>query len=244
MTFTTTDYIIGGLFFFYFWRGWCRGFLRAVIGPGAFIVSLLVGILYFDLTQNIPKTLSVIFIGTIAIAIILKIILFIGRQSLNKKDRKYIFIGSRLLGGAINLGYKGTVTMSALFLFLQVPGSLFDIAEYQEPIRTSTAYALFAQRVLPQFPPAGNLLAIMDKVTNPSKTHELIADAEIQQMIKEKNVKDLLTHPKFLKIMRDDKLMRQMTKLSKRLYSNTHQEPPGRDTSTRPQTPSEAQSRQ
>jgi hypothetical protein len=238
MTFTITDYIIGGLFFFYFWRGWCKGFLRTIIGPGAFIISLLAGILYFDLTQNIPKTLGVILIGTLALSIILKIIFFFGRQSLDKKDRKYIFIGSRLLGGTINLGCKGALTMGSLFLFLNIPSHLFDIEKYQEPIRKSQAYALFAQRVLPRIPQAVHLTGMMDRVTNPSRVHELadyreyrefmadekvqdlLTDTEVQQMIKENNMKDLMIHPKFLQIMQDDKLMKQMTKFGKHLYAD------------------------
>ncbi len=234
--YTSLDYFLLVFWAVCFLIGWGNGLLYALIGPFSFFVFLIVGILYYDVTNNLITAIFVTSGGTIVLSILLTLLFFLSRRTVDKNFRHYVFWASRLLGGLLSLLWKGGLTMIVIFFISLLPPQLWDLERLQKNIEQSLTWGWFTESVIKQTPLAKNIFDSLLILKNPDqlkkiaktpeyqnfisdeKIQELAEDEEVQELIEEENYSELIFHPKFLAILRDEELMKKISLIAEKVY--------------------------
>lgn len=233
----TTDFFLILLGLIYLLMGYNSGMLRALLGPIAFGISFFSGMMYFDLTKNIAMGLLITITGTLILTILLKTALALSRVTVDKQYRDYIFWGSRVAGGLLSLLWKGAITLSLMFLIMFLPNTISGIDNIKTNIRKSLAFHLMNRYTFRNQPTPEAILDSLAIFKDDKKLYELSETTEFQQlynneriqdvlsdedilaMIRERNYGKLMTHPKIIALIKDDRAMSRLTDLSKKLYA-------------------------
>lgn len=233
---TTTDSVVLFLLIAFYFSGWKNGLLRSLIGPFSFGVCAIVGLIHYDLSHNIAKSLVITFLGTAILSIAANIIFLIIRSSVDKKYRDSAFVGSRLSGGLLSLLWKGALLAILILLSTFVPPFLPQIDKAQKDIKKSASFILLTQHVIGRVPLANNILETLAVFRDPQrikrlssspeyleffndqKIQDLTSDPAILDQINQKDFADLLSNPKVVNLLRDDELMAKLSRLSKKIY--------------------------
>jgi hypothetical protein len=232
-----TDIVVLVLMAFFFWRGWHSGLLRAFLGPICFGICLIIGVIHFDLTNNIMTALMIVGLGTWGLSTLLRLSLFIARRGIPKDHKNYVFGGSRLLGGIVSVFWAGSITLIILFVLAILPIPIAKFAEIQKDIHSSYTYGLLNNYVLYKNPATQKTVMALYILQDPvqmqklstlpefqsffsdPKIQDLLLDTEIVKLIEKKDAAHLIAHPKVKAIITDDGLMGKLFRLSKTLYS-------------------------
>jgi len=233
---TITDLVVLALFLIYFLLGWRKGIVRVLIGPASFAVCFVIAILNLDFNYNIVKSALILTLGTLVLSIIINLFFYIGKFSMEKEQREYVFIGSRILGSLLNLAWKGGVTLFLLLVLTFVPLNAFGLDKARGNMKNSVSYKFTQHFAYNNIKPVREITATLAILKDPtfmaelSKTHEyeaffrsekiqnFVNDKQIIKHIQDNNIFGLVTNPKLLDIINDDKLMKRFTKLTKRAY--------------------------
>lgn len=249
----TIDIILVLLGLIYLLMGYNSGTLRALLGPIAFAVSCFSGMMYFDLTQNIVMGLLITVFGTLILTVLFKTVLSLSRVTVDKKYRDYLFLGSRVAGSLISLLWKGSITLSLMFLLMFLPDTISGIDNIKTNIRKSLTFHLMNRYTFRNQPTPESILNSLavfkddQKLYELSKTNEfqqlynnkkiqdVLSDENILEMIRERDYGKLITHPKIIALIKNDVAMKDLTTLSKKLYEMQTQELQKQQNETPPQ---------
>jgi len=229
---TIFDYIIFVILIVFVINGWRRGLFRSLIGPISFIFFTFIGIINFDIDQNLIKALSIVGIGTISSTIIVWLMWAISRRYVPVHERYYLFWGSRVLGSILSLVWEGFILAIALVLITTLPNSLVG-EQVKLIIKESRSYAVIQMYLLQRIPHIQNAAEFVAVIADPSwlesvkssqayqnfvehpKIQRVVNNAQIMAEIKNKDVIKLLGRTQIIDILSDEALMRQFTELTK-----------------------------
>lgn len=230
------DKIIISLLIVFFLSGWFKGFLRALIGPIAFLFCFLSAIIFYDLNNNILLTTVIMVVGTVALTIALSVFLSIGLTTVNKEYRGKIFLVSRILGSTLNVFWNGNIMFIIIFFLSALPAEGTWIGTMQKQIPDSKVMNLYSEKVVAKdnrFQAFVNTLAVthdqeqIDAIAKTKNYQEFIADPKVQAFINDINVinalesKDLialLKTPSLQALVTNDDSMGIFTRLVERIY--------------------------
>ena len=163
----TTDVCMLVVIIISFSLGWKNGLLRSLIGPISFVIFSIIGIIYFDLTQNLPMALIITSAGSIGLSFIVTIALIFGRSTVKKNLRKYVFIGSRILGSIASVLWKGILALIIFFVIALLPSNDSKLSEIQADISQSETFRLANQYIISQAPPVRNIFLVLAVFQHP-----------------------------------------------------------------------------
>lgn len=231
----TTDYVVLGLLAFYAWQGWRRGFLRSVLTPVIFVVSIVLGVVYFRRTNNLLVGFLVGLLGPIVLNFIVSLLLKLLRKA-DDEEEAFSSI-DRFLGSAVEVAWGlGILIILAIGVSL-APLESLKLGHVKKDILHSFSYrGLYAvvKTTLPQF----TLSAQKQSVGGPSKPadtqavqnseeyqklmrdpriKELLADEETLKQIQEKDLAKLLNNPRIATILQDTQLLKEFLKLNQKM---------------------------
>ena len=234
--FAPTDYIFAALLLFYFIYGWRKGLLNAIITPVSFLIFFIVGIINYDLRENMPKAIMIVIIGTISLSIIVRLLLIIGRAGVREDYRNFTFLWSRILGSMISLLWRGICTVLFLLLFTVLITQNSLIQRLQKNVTGSMTYKLIHVYIVGQIPHVQTSYMCLQVFRNPeemimvSSTQEykdffgtphikaLAQDLTIMEHINNKEFFPLFFNPKIEDVMNDARIMKKFARLMKRVY--------------------------
>lgn len=228
-------YII--LLAFFFWRGAANGFVRAAVGPACLAFWSVIGILHYDLNDNIISAIMLVIIGSFISSFIISILFYIGKRSVQEQHRNYIFWGSRLLGGTLNTLWHGFIVAVITIVISLMPHNFLGLTSVQAKIYKSISYGKFYVYLIQPFPAVKDIhltLAIfknprmLEKYKNTAEYQSVFSDPRIKyitqnpEIIKKIRSKDalfLLKDPRIRKILQDKDLMKKVSVLGQRVFS-------------------------
>jgi hypothetical protein len=232
------DIIYIMLLAFFFFRGWIRGMLHAIIGPACLAFWTVIGIINYDLTENIIKAITITIVGSFLTSAAIHLLLFIGRRSVHKDHRGYVFIGSRLLGGILNVGWNGLLTAFLAITLTLMPLNFLGLKNAQKNIETSATYAKFYTYLISPFPTIRNVLITVSVFKNYSilkrykdtpeyqavfshpKIQQLINNPDLMKKFYSKDSLSLLKDPYIRDLIQDQDLITNISNLGKRIYTD------------------------
>ncbi len=233
--YTTTDLIVLLLLIFFVYRGWRRGLLRSLIGPAALVICWVIAMIHYDLNKNIFTALSIAIGGTFILTIAAHIVLSLMRLTVDKEYRDYVFWRSRLLGGLLNLVWKGAMIGLILLALALVPPGPFGLQKMHNDITGSFFYAQ-AQRIVSAIKPAKDTVDTLEMINdshyldklsetkeyealmNDKQIRDLRQDPEIAEMMDKKDIAGLMSNPKIIKLMQDEEFVKKLNELSRKAY--------------------------
>lgn len=234
-----TDFFILILIVLYLGHGWHVGLFRSLITPLSVLVCSVIGILNYDLDENIVTALLIVLIGTLILSTVLRALVFIGRRSVQQEYRSYVFWGSRLAGSLASVLWKGAVTVVILLIILVLPGDTSDLRDLQNNILQSKTYAYINTYVLDQAPVIKNVFMTLSVFKDPlrskqlseikefdqffssPKVQNLIHDKDLEEEIKGRDIHRIISNPQLKAVLQDERLMQTLTRISRRLYEET-----------------------
>jgi len=237
MPFPFTDIIVCILLIQCLVAGWHRGVLRAAIGPLCFTISCIAGIISFDLSGNIIKACTLTAVGTVVLTVVGTILMLLGRATVEKQYRGYVFWPSRVLGSILTLLWQGLITAAIILLLTLFPTGKGTFKIVQDDIIRSYAYRWVNLNIVEKNTTLRNLITSFSIFKNPreilrySSTEEfgdfffdpkivsLYSDPKFLYNLNTGNYAQFMTDPDIKAIIHDDELMRKFTKLTKRIYA-------------------------
>lgn len=235
---TVVDSILLFLAVLFLRNGWRRGLMRTLIGPASLLLCSIIGIIYLDLTGNIMKSFLMATFGTLILSVTIKVALMIGRRTVAKEHRNYVFIGSRILGSFFSLFWKGGIALILLLLLTFFPEDIPHLQDIQKNINRSIAYSLMNQYIVSKVPPLKKTFNALSIFKDPRRMQQLsssedfqeflheekiqaiASDEEIAEHIKNKNIAGLIANPKIRALMQDEQLMEKMFDLGQKIFLN------------------------
>lgn len=233
----TIDIIAIVVLLFGLWDGWRMGIMRSILTPFCLIFCSIIGIINFDLNENIARALFIAIGGGFILSLIIRLILIFLRSKIDKNFRNYVFWVSRLLGAAASTVWKGTLFGIGILLITLLPsGYIAGIENLQKNILISQTFDYTQNRVLPRFPIAHNIYMTLSVFKDPARIKILSHYPEFSKFFESQKVKSILedeglrfflesrhyelviTYPKVRELMNDDDLMAKLGQLSRKLY--------------------------
>lgn len=226
----------------FFLLGWHLGLLRNLIGPFAFGLCLLFGVINYDLNSNLLHSIAIVVIGTISISLTVNLIIFISRRTVQKKYRSYVFWGSRLLGGCLSAAWLGAMAAGVVLLIMTLPNNAFQLKNVQAVIEESQTYSYIQVYVISRFPVLRNTFTTLSVFSHPesftmvndsqeykeffNNTHvqDILSDPDIANDIRTNNIKNLITNKKIQALLKDPKSLKIIEQLSKEIYRRQGQQ--------------------
>ncbi|MFP4473770.1 MAG: hypothetical protein ACLFPX_07915 [Candidatus Omnitrophota bacterium] len=230
------DFIVMSALIIFLLRGWHIGFLRSLAGPFIFLAWSIIGILYYDTTVNLIGSILVTIAGTIITTFIISIFWLWGKQTVHKEHRNYVFWGSRLLGGVVSLSWQGMILAVIIYLFSSLPVQALNLTAAREAVRKSRTHALIEQHLADLFPQVRHVSATISILSNPQQTKSIVGehqyqrivqdpqiknvlqDPDIRRNIENRNILELVTNQRIKTMLRDEKLMEKVSKISREIY--------------------------
>jgi hypothetical protein len=237
------DLFAVGFLLFAFWDGWRVGLMRSILSPLCFAFFVIIAIINFDLNFNIAVASLIAVIGTTVTSAAIRLALWLGRRTVDKEFRQYIFWGSRLCGAATSVGWKSFVAAIALLLFAIIPVNFMPgTAQLQKSILFSRAFFYTDQIILKRFPRAQKVYLVLSVLKDATQNQELaqnsefkaffaspkvqefINDRDIQSFLSERDYPQIVTHPRLRAIITDDQLMATLMRSSRQIYKEKFKE--------------------
>jgi len=236
MTTPYTDIIVGILLLFAFYTGWRKGLFRMILGPLALLFCTFFGALNYDVNQNLFQSLLIITVGTFLLTIVARTILFITRRTIDKAYRDKSFTISRLLGGLVSLVWKGSFLCLAILTIMSLPFTFGRLKDVKADISRSATMAFINGYLLGKFPPIQTVLKTADLLhqpninigiassseykafTNDPQVRAVMSDPQVHEALEKKEFIPLLTNPKVRKLLKNEETMRNLSKLTRKIY--------------------------
>lgn len=233
----TFDIVYISLLAFFFYRGWIKGFLKSCIGPACLAFWVIIGILNYDLNENIISASTITIVGSLVTSFIVHLALFFGTQTVHEQHRNYVFFGSRIIGGILNTAWNGIIIACISMLISLMPSNFLGLTSAQESIQKSISYNKFYNYLINPFPAVKNVhitIAILknhrllqkykgtseyDAVFSDPKIQYITQNSEIMKKIYSKDAISLLKNPHIYKILQDEFLMIKISNLSKKVFT-------------------------
>lgn len=235
----TFDYIYLSLLAFFFYRGWSRGFFHALIGPTCLAFWSIIGIMNYDLNENLVQSAMITIGGGMIFALGINLLLFWGRQSLYRKHRHYVFLLSRIAGALFNTVWNGLIFAYAAVLLTLMPTGTSGLSAWQNSITQSLSYVRFEERLIRPLPFVGNILTTISVLTRQEaltayadtpeyqavftdpKICALTQDPEIMERFHSNDAAALLSDPQVRRVLDDPLVMQKITALGQRIFKDT-----------------------
>ncbi|HRZ40442.1 MAG TPA: hypothetical protein P5246_05485 [Candidatus Omnitrophota bacterium] len=232
----TFDTIFLSILAVFFLMGWHLGFLRNLIGPMSFGLCLLFAVINYDLNSNLLHSIAIAVLGTIILSFTINLTIMISRHTVSKKYRSYVFWGSRLLGGALSVLWRGTITAGLVLLIMTLPNDAFQLKDIQANIELSKTYSHIQTYLVPRFPILQNTFTTLSVFSHPEQftmvddspqyadffnnphVKDILSDPEIANDIRNNNIKNLITNKKIQALLKDQKSLKTIEQLSKEIY--------------------------
>lgn len=232
----TTDIVLFCFLLFFFLDGWRKGFFKSAIGPITFVFCSLIGIIYFDLTQNFVKAIFITAVATMIINIIILIIFTLGQRSVDPAYRDYSPRLGRLLGSVTNMTWQGCILFIIAFLVTVAPFQVYGLNKIQTNIQQSYSY-FFLARELNELPAMQKIITAFSIFENSDQMQQLSTTQEFQYFfsnpkvqsllqdeifmkdLKERNIPKIMSNPRILDVFKDNTLMENFGKLAGKVYS-------------------------
>jgi hypothetical protein len=231
-----TDIIVSCLLFIFFYTGWRKGLFRVILGPLSLIIASFFALLEYDLSRDLFKALSIVAIGTIGLSLTGHLFLFVCRRTTDQKFRGQTFILSRLLGGALNVAWKGFILAILFWAIVSFPLNVGIFKTAKEDINRSRTLSIFNTTVLPYIPTMKKFLNTTEILVSPSRlpaitqTREykefvgekdvaaILADEGIKKMVEQKNYIQLMANPKVKNFLQNKESIEKLGRLTRRIY--------------------------
>jgi hypothetical protein len=231
-----TDIVMLCFLTFSFLTGWHNGLFRTILGPLSILLCAIAAIIYYDVSHNLIMSLLIASVGSIALALIFKIFFMFARSTVDKNYRNTTFIGSRLLGGLLNMSWKAALLSVVLILTTLLPGQLFQLRRIQDDVKQSVSYQLIQKYAFRKAPQSQNIIETLKVLQDPERLRRmsdtpeyqefysdeqlqsLITDEQIAEQIRNKDISGLMSNPKILDLMQNEELLEKFGRLSKKIY--------------------------
>ncbi len=232
----TFDIIFLSILGIFFLLGWHLGLLRNLIEPFSFGLCLIFAIINYDLNSNLLHSITIAVIGTIILSFTIHLIIVLGRKTVSKKYRSYVFWGSRLAGGVLSVIWRGALAAGLVLLIMTLPNNAFQIKSTQASIQNSETYAHIQTYVLPRFPILENTILTLSVFSHPEQftkvddsleyadffnnehVQDILSDPDIADDIRSNNIRNLIANEKIQTLLKDQKSLKMIEQLSKEIY--------------------------
>lgn len=212
-------------------RGACRGFLRTLVGPMAFLASCGLSSAWLALTHKTFESLLILLIGPLVIGWILHLCL---RKNVTPNNPPKLSLLSRTSGAIITMAWGGAMALLVVAILIILPLKSLGLGDIARDVQRSTTYALFkkplqAWRIIPPSevqeclsglcgtPPKTQASLASDQdiqaLMNDPRLQKLLADPATQKAIKEGNIPALMANPDLLKLAQDPALVTRMLRV-------------------------------
>lgn len=185
---------------FFFFRGWKKGFFHSLVGPACLAFWFIIGVMNYDLNDNIIKSVMITIIGSFFSALLIHFLLFLGHRSVQTPHRDYVFIVSRLLGGILNMGWNGLLAAFIAIILSLMPTNFLGLGNAQKAIEKSISYTKFYKHLICPFPGIRNLLITISVFKN----HKILEDYKDTY-----EYKQVFSHPKIQMLVQNLPLMKK-----------------------------------
>ncbi len=229
-----TDAIIIISVFFCLWRGACRGFLKSIFAPIAFIIATTVAFSLFKITGNIFIGLGVGLLGPMCIYWFLVFILRSFGQLVGEENQPNLI--SRLSGAGITAAWGLVLTLPLVLVLSFMPNVHPIVSRVTTDIKNSQVYNMIkplkdlfsqpAKNIPPKNASGGTMVVgpstqkssaatastgdpIQDLVHD-MRMQDLINDPVIKKAIEEKNYATLLASPLILEMAQDPQFIKKL----------------------------------
>lgn len=231
-----TDIIVVAFAIFFFSHGWKQGTARTLIGPIALAINLLIAYIYFKKCHNITIFLLIIFIGPMALAGLSLLCVEAWHKKIDK-SLPLTFL-SKLTGATLNLAWGVCIIMSALITIAILPSSFLKADSLRENVLHSYSYLLTNRFVKNKIPYVNDTEVVLEvsqdenkirrmqsseefmSVYRDPKIQSILSDKEMMQQIKNKDVVNLFSNPKFLALWQDAGLAKKILKLQANIVAD------------------------
>jgi len=222
--------------FLFFGVGLVKGLLRSLIGPICLVFWSIIGVLNFDLGNNIVSAVGIALAGSFISSVFLQFLFFLGKRSIQKQHRYYVFWLSRLLGGIVNAGWNGLlIAFLAVFLSL-MPENFMGLASVQTNIAESRSYKKFYDYLISPLPLIKHVKVTISlfqdrallqqyrstkeyqTVFSDPKVKFLLQDPDIMEKMHSEDAVFLLGHPRVQELLKDEALMTNISALARIIY--------------------------
>jgi len=221
------DVILIAIVVIYFLAGYLRGFLRQVLGIASFVISIAIAFVYYKSGGGLLKVTFVFIVTNFALGVVF----WVWRKFLRKEGYRFSFF-SRVAGGIIG-SLNGIIIALVILVFLHILNGViqasnpaiaqllensFFYSRYKEISRASKIPgAKEAYRI-------GELLkgkqggVVLDPQTA-SEFYEnasikaLLKDQQLLESIQQRDFGKIISNPKFIKILNDKELLKQLMKV-------------------------------
>jgi len=238
MTMQNFDIFFLCLLAFFFWRGWTKGMLRALVSPACLLFWAIIGIINYDLNDNIIQTSLITLTGAFFSVLIIHTIFFIGKFTVKKENRSYVFGPSRVIGAVVNTLWNGSLAGILIILISLLPRPFLGLAPLQAAIKESVTYNKLCLRLIDPFPVANNIYQTVSVLQNYKsldayrQTREYQAvfshpqiqaitqDASLVKKFQSKDGMSQLSDPRIQNLLKNEDLMKKVSALAKLIYEN------------------------
>ncbi len=230
MSITDVAVFIFSLLFFF--NGWAKGLMRILLSPVSLLIGTALSYVYYLHTRNLLIALILGIILPFILNILLLLILKFWNQKVDKKMPPSF--PSRIAGSLLGLGWGIGMIVLTLLLLAIIPANVFPLAQIQKDLRRSFSYHLL-QKFTDGLPTVEDTSQALSEINDEEKIKQIktseeyrtlnddpqlqaiFNDTETMREIREKDLGKLLTNPKFLEILNDEKLLRKMFALHKKI---------------------------
>lgn len=231
-----TDVIMIAALLYFFYRGWCKGALRTLLGPISMIVGFCAAFIYYKQTHNIPISLAICFLGPIALKIFISLMLKIWDKASDKKVSRSIF--SSLFGGLFNIVWSGSYIVLLIISIGLIPVQLGWFVTIQNNVLASESYTMIQHFMKNKMPSAsGDIKKLTAIFQNPDRLEqfqsteefkalvtddnlkEIFSDEEIVELIQNKDYGKLLMNPKIQSVFQNEEILKKMFALNKKIMT-------------------------
>lgn len=222
----------------FFWLGFFKGFLRSLIGPACLAFWSIIGVLNYDLDNNVISAVTITIIGSFTCSLILQFLFFLGKHGVHQQHRHYVFWPSRLLGGVFNAGWNGLLVAIIAITLSLLPNNFLGMEPVQKSIMESLSCQKFYTHVISPFPLIKNIhmtisifknQTVLQKYQETPEYQAVFSDPKIDHIMKSpkimkklqnKNIISLLIDKEVQAVLKDNYLMMKVSELTKRVYQN------------------------
>jgi len=204
-----TDIIISFISIFLLSLGTSRGFMRSLLGPFSIIVTTIISIIYYQITQNIMISLGIGLIGPMLLTFLLKFLLKTWAKATNN-DIKLSSL-SRLGGSILTLLWGWVFIVLTLILLAVLPPWTEALTAIHNDVIKSMSYSIakpWKENFYGASPSDAKSLA------QDPRFQKVLQDPEIQEEINAHDIVKLMSNPKMInltkQIMSDPATMKKV----------------------------------
>jgi len=196
--FNTFDAVYLFLLAFFFYRGWSLGIFHALIGPACLAFWSIIGIMNYDLNENLLRSAIITISGGVISAFVINTLFFLGKRSVNRQHRHYVFGLSRVAGAVLNTIWNGLICACAAILLTLMPTDTPGLKSWQENITQSRSYIRFEQRLIRPLPVVRNIRTTISVLTRQDALEAYAQTPEYQAVFKDPQIRALTENPEIM----------------------------------------------